>query len=493
MYKIEAQKQTELYDFSGGGPMKPANFIRIIMGILIIPFLGSLLVLQPQEIQAQESGYIGVSEKFSQKELAQMLAPIALYPDVLLTQVLMASTYPIEVIQADRWVKKNPEAKGQTLDDALLTEDWDPSVKALCHFPSVLALMSEQISETTNIGNAFLAQEDEVMDMIQELRAKAHAQGNLNTTKEQKVIIEKETIIIEPADPLIVYVPYYDPLYIYGPWWYPGYPPYYWGPSRVSLGIGISYWPGFYFGFAFGNWSYFDWHQHYIFIDVYKRPRFVHRDRWRRDPGRWIHTPRHRRGVAYRDKSTARKFGQLPRPVRKFTPDTRGFPERRNLDREMVRRFDDRSRIDRNIRSERTRTERAGSELRRLERDRELQQPSDLGARIERPQRDQQQQTRVVPGRTGQPRIERDLQLQQRVDRARRTGERLERQQRQKSRENVFNSVESGRREIKSSTRGRSSRQGLDRNYRERSRSKDDFQYGREERGNRDDRGRNRR
>ena len=106
------------------------------------------------------------------------------------------------------------------------------------------------------------------MDMIQELRAKAHAHGNLNTNKEQKIIIEKETIIIEPADPLVVYVPYYDPFYIYGPWWYPGYPPYYWGPSRVGLGVGISYWPGFYFGFAFGNWSYFDWHRHYIFIDV---------------------------------------------------------------------------------------------------------------------------------------------------------------------------------------------------------------------------------
>ncbi len=474
--------------------MRAANIIRMIMGILIIPFLGSLLVLQPQEIQAQESGYIEVSEKFSQEELAQMLAPIALYPDVLLTQVLMASTYPIEVIQADRWVKKNPEVKGQALDDALLTEDWDPSVKALCHFPSVLALMSEQIFETTNIGNAFLAQEDKVMDMIQELRAKAHAQGNLNTTKEQKVIIEKETIIIEPADPLVVYVPYYDPFYIYGPWWYPGYPPYYWGPSRVGLGVGISYWPGFYFGFAFGNWSYFDWHRHYIFIDVDRRPRFVHRDRWRRDPGRWIHTPRHRRGVAYRDKSTARKFGQLPRPVREFTPDTRGFPERRNLDRDWVRHFDDRSRIDRDTRRERIRTERAGPEQQRLERDRQLQQPSDLGAQtIERRQGDQQQQIRVVPGRTGQPRIERDLQLQQRVDRARRIGERLERQQRQKSRENVFNSVERGRREIKSSTRGRSSRQGLDRNYREMNRSKDYFQDSREERGNRDDRSRNRR
>ena len=313
--------------------MRSAKLINLITGFFIISFLVIFQLISVQRIQAQDSDSLEPSEKFSREELAQMLAPVALYPDVLLSQVLMASTYPIEVIEADRWVKKNPELKDDVLDEALLNENWDPSVKALCHFPSVLALMSERISETTNIGNAFLVQEDEVIDMIQELRAKAQAQGNLASNSEQKIIVEKETIIIEPADPRVIYVPYYDPYYVYGSWWYPAYPPYYWGPSRVGLGVGISYWPGFYFGFAFGGWSYFDWHRHHIFIDVHKRPRYVRHDRWRSEPGRWNHLPRHRKGVAYRDKYTARKYGQYPHRTREFKPATRGFPSRENRNR----------------------------------------------------------------------------------------------------------------------------------------------------------------
>lgn len=205
--------------------MKAATIFHLTLGLLIIFFFS----LPPQSL-AQDSSYLEPSAKYREEELAQMLAPIALYPDALLSQVLMASTYPLEVIEADRWVRRNPELKDKSLEAALLSEAWDPSVKALCHFPSILALMSERITETTNLGNAFLAQEAEVMDMVQELRAKANAQGNLTTTSEQKVIVEKETIIIEPADPRVIYVPYYDPFYIYGSWWYPAYPPYYWGP-----------------------------------------------------------------------------------------------------------------------------------------------------------------------------------------------------------------------------------------------------------------------
>jgi len=465
--------------------MRSANIINIIIGILLIPFLGSLFVLQPQKILAQEGGNPEVSEKFSREELTQMLAPIALYPDVLLTQVLMASTYPIEVIQADRWVKKNSKLEGQALDDELLEEDWDPSVKALCHFPTVLALMSERIAETTNIGNAFLAQEDEVMDMVQELRDKAHDQGNLASNREQKVIIEKETIIIEPADPQIIYVPYYDPYSIYGPWWYPLYPPYYWGPSRISIGVGISYWPGFYFGFAFGNWSYFDWHRHRIFIDAYKRPRFVRRNRWRRDPGHWTHIPKHRRGVAYRDITTARKFGQFPRRTREFRPETRGFPERHDRNRERVRSLDDRRRIDRDLSRERTRLERVGPERRRIESERQLPQRTVTPQRqaTERPQRDPQERPRMTPEPTRQPR----------VDRQRRTEEQLEYRQQQRSLENVFNSVEGGNREIESSKRGRSSRQSFERQRSYRNRPGDDSPGRNQDRGDRDDRSRNRR
>jgi hypothetical protein len=277
--------------------MKAANLFSLAR-VFILPFLVSGLVLVPGFSRAQESGYPAPAEIYSREELTQMLAPIALYPDALLSQVLMASTYPIEVIEADRWIRMNPGLRDESLDAALLDQDWDPSVKALCHFPDILALMSERIAETTNLGNAFLIQEEEVMGLVQELRARAYAQSNLTTSAEQKVIVERDTIIIEPVNPRVIYVPYYDPYYVYGSWWYPAYPPYYWGPPGARLGLGIYYWPGFHFGFTFGTWSYFDWHRHTIHIDVHKRPRFVRHDRWVEKPGRWQHSPKHRRGVA---------------------------------------------------------------------------------------------------------------------------------------------------------------------------------------------------
>jgi hypothetical protein len=212
--------------------MKKATIFHLVLGLLIIPLAASCLVLTPRLAMAQYqyAPYSEASENFSREELAQLLAPIALYPDPLLSQILMASTYPIEVIEADRWVSRNPQLQGDALDWALVERDWDPSVKALCHFPSILALMSERIAETTDLGNAFLAQEAEVMAMVQDLRATAYAQGNLTTNAQQTVIVERETIIIEPANPRVIYVPYYDPYYVYGSWWYPAYPPYFWGP-----------------------------------------------------------------------------------------------------------------------------------------------------------------------------------------------------------------------------------------------------------------------
>lgn len=469
--------------------MKAATIFHLALGLLIISFFS----LPPQSL-AQDSDYLEPSEKYSREELAQMLAPIALYPDALLSQVLMASTYPIEVIEADRWVKRNPKLKGEAVDAALLDKDWDPSVKAICHFPSILALMSERITETTNLGNAFLAQEAEVMDMVQELRAKAYAQGNLTTTSDQKVVVEKETIIIEPADPRVIYVPYYDPFYIYGPWWYPAYPPYYWGPPGVSTGI--SYWPGFYFGFAFGTWSYFDWHQHYIFIDVHKRPRYVRNGRWISTPGRWYHAPRHRRGVAYRDKPTARKYGQYPYRSRDFRPDTRGFPELRDRDRRIDDRTridrnkggDDRSRIDRD-RQERQRVERDKQPRERVEVERKERERADLDKQIrERAERDRQMRQRVDREQQERERVEREQQMRQPADQERQAQQRVEGEQQQRRRDdNVFNRVEDGRMERQSSERGRASRQGWGNG------SRGTGPSGGDARGGRDDRGRNRR
>jgi hypothetical protein len=432
--------------------MKAGTISHLFLILFILFFLFPGPVLSQQEVQAPDSSILEPSPKYNREELAQMLAPIALYPDALLSQVLMASTYPIEIIMADRWIKKNPELMGDALDNALLTKEWDPSVKAICHFPAILALMSERIGETTNIGNAFLAQEDEVMNMVQELRAKAYAQGNLTTNAEQKITVEKETIIIEPANPQVLYVPYYDPYYVYGAWWYPAYPPYYWGPSRVGLGVGISYWPGFYFGFAFGSWSYFDWHNHYIYIDGHKQPRYVRRDRWGVTPGPWHHTPIHRRGVAYRDKPTALKYGQYPSGTRRFRPDTRGFPSGFPRSREQTRHLDSRGGTDQHRFGGNARTGTIS--------------PPPIHQRVESlPQTRRQSE----PGRQERQRVESTLQNQQRAEYSRQRqqpasnssqpGPRMQRDQQQRSRDNVFNRVNNGRMERESSQRGQYSRQ----------------------------------
>jgi len=392
---------------------------------------------------------------FSSEQLAQMLAPIALYPDPLLSQILMASTYPIEVIEADRWVKKNPGLKGGSLDDALQAMDWDPSVKALCHFPTVLAMMSERIGEITNLGNAVLAQEDDVMAMIQELRNRAYAQGNLKSSPEQKVILEKKTIIIEPANPQIIYLPYYDPLYMYGPWWYPAYPPYYWGPVGVSIGVGFYYWPGLYFSFAFGDWCYFDWPHHYIYIDVHKRPHYVRRDRWGTRSGRWTHIPLHRRGVAYRDTYTARKFGQYRTRTRTLDRNVRGYPEHQEINRE---------RLERDLRT-RERQTTVNRPRRQAEQPRQFQPQAEQQRQQFRPRVEERNQTRQQAEQPRQLRPQTRQQEQQfrpRIEERTKVRQQQVEQQRAVPRQpdrNVFNRVEEGNMERQSSERGNWSRQ----------------------------------
>lgn len=484
--------------------MKAATIYRLAIGLIIACSFVFGYALLPTQVQAQENGYAETSNTYSREELAQMLAPIALYPDALLSQILMASTYPIELIEADRWRKNNSYLQDEALDNALTAQSWDPSVKALCHFPDLLALMSERIGETTDLGNAFLAQEAEVMDTVQQLRAAAYAQGNLPSNDRQTVVVEKETIIIEPADPRIIYVPYYDPYTIYGRWWYPAYAPWYWGPPGVSIGFGLYYWPGFYFSFSYGNWCYFDWHRHYIHIDIHKRPRYGRHDRWIAKPGRWQHAPAHRRGVAYRDRHTAQRYGQAPRAVQ-YRRDTRGFPQRQELNR--TGRSIDRNRLERQ-RIDRQRVERTPQTRQRLdtqrqrapviERNRQVQTRTETNRSIrtkierERQQRDKittetRQQRRidrsqptVTRRQAKQPqrvRVERDratrqpaLRSQPRQQRVEQTAprQRIERQQqRRQPRDNAFNRVDQGIKERRSSERGRSSWTGRPGNTRD--------------------------
>ncbi len=178
---------------------------------------------------------------YKQEELNQILAPIALYPDDLIAQILMASTYPLEVVEAARWVKANPNLKGSQLTAALEKQNWDPSVKSLVNFPQVLTMMNDKLDWTQKMGDAFLAQQKDVMNTIQSLRAKAQAQGNLKTTKEQKVVVQDQVIVIQPADPQVVYVPTYNPTVVYGAWPYPAYPPYFLLPARIHGRRGYVY------------------------------------------------------------------------------------------------------------------------------------------------------------------------------------------------------------------------------------------------------------
>jgi len=265
-----------------GGTMRAATLIIRGLAWMIIA-----LLFIPSGISAQDFEQPEQTDRFRKEELDQMLAPIALYPDSLIAQILMASTYPLEIVQAERWVEQNKTLTGDSLDDALKEKSWDPSIKSLCHFPDVLFSMSDKLDQTSKLGDAFLSQNDDVMATIQQLRRKAETQGNLKTTKEQKVIHEEDAIRIEPATRHVVYVPVYDPLYVYGPWWHSAYLPYYWyhPPGVIITGGFITFGPRFFVGIDLFSWSWFDWHRHYIYVDVHKARRF-HRFRQRHDSGR---------------------------------------------------------------------------------------------------------------------------------------------------------------------------------------------------------------
>jgi hypothetical protein len=311
---------------------------RGICARLLLWSLVLLLAAPPGGIMAQ-SPDSGGQTIFRQEELDQMLAPIALYPDELLVQVLMAATYPLEVVIAYRWVQKNPNVKGDQLAAALEQQAWDPSVKSLVNFPSVLQVMNERLEWTQKLGDAFLAQKDQVMDTVQMLRQKAQAQGGLSTTSEQRVIVEPQTqtIVIEPAVPQVVYVPVYDPTIIYGPWWWPAYPPYYYHPRGAVIagrviGFGLGVTVGVAWGYAWGG---FNWHHHDVVINVTRnvyinnridRTRYVsHVTTGSGGQGMWRHDPGHRGGVAYRSPSVAQQFGRGPLPGADARRDLREF------------------------------------------------------------------------------------------------------------------------------------------------------------------------
>lgn len=250
--------------------------------------------------------------QFSQAELDQMLAPIALYPDAMLSQMLMAATYPLEVVEAARWSRANPELKGDAAVRAAGDQGWDPSVASLVAFPDVLATMDQKLDWTQRLGDAFLVQQAQVMDTVQSLRGKAEQAGNLKSNAQVAIAQDEGAIAIDPVDPQVVYIPYYDPNVVYGAWWWPDYPPVLWAPwPDYGWYDGFAWGLGFGVGadFFFGGW---DWPHHRVFIhDPHHRqphdPRRPHPE----DRQAWQHDPAHRHGVPYRNATLNQQFGRV--------------------------------------------------------------------------------------------------------------------------------------------------------------------------------------
>ena len=250
------------------------------------------------------------------EQLDSLVAPIALYPDPLLAQVLAASTYPLEIIQLQQWLAKNPGLKDQALVDAVAKQPWDPSVQSMAAFPDVVKRLADDVQWTTDLGNAFLAQQSDVMDAAQRMRKKAKDNGALETNEQQKVetqVVEtKEVIVIESANPEVIYVPSYSPTVVYGPPVYPYppiyYPPYPPGAAFVSFSFGVMWgaaWGGSCCGCGWGGND--------IDINVDNNFNRNNINSGNRGDGNWNHNSQHRGGAPYADKATANKYGGTAR------------------------------------------------------------------------------------------------------------------------------------------------------------------------------------
>lgn len=301
---------------------------------LLIPLLGCALLTRGLSFRAQGNLY-------SPGQINQMVAPIALYPDALMSQVLMAATLPNQVTETDQWVQANPGLTGSALDDALATATWDPSVIALCKFPTVLDRMARNITWTTDLGNAFLNQKTDVMDAVQALRSAAYRNGHLRTTPQERVVVQGPDIVIQPYTPDVIYVPAYQPAVVYGPLW--SYPTYYY-PDVWAPWPGYSFVNGFAWGlgFAVGNVLFggCDWGNHNVYVNntvimnnaIYHNTPYYRGDYGRGGYGRqpWVHHPdrvnyaRGGTGAPYGGRSYDRVHGVRREPA--ALHGTGGYP-----------------------------------------------------------------------------------------------------------------------------------------------------------------------
>jgi hypothetical protein len=287
--------------------------MRVIARAIVLAFLCSILAAPFAVRAVAQSSPAPAGELLKAEQLDQLVAQIALYPDSLLAEVLMASTYPLEIVSADRWVKQNSKLKDEALKTAAEKQGWDESIVSLTATPEVLAMMSTQLDWTQQLGDAVLAQQPDVMDAIQRLRAKAQEQKKLVTTEQQKVTVtqqqNKQIIVIEPTNPATIYVPYYDPAVVYGAWPYPAYPPYYYPPPGYIAGAAIATGVAFGVGYAVGRWASggnywgggFGWGNNDINIDNSTNINI--------DRKKFEHNAEHRHGVKYKNANVENKFG----------------------------------------------------------------------------------------------------------------------------------------------------------------------------------------
>src|SRR6267154_321430 len=315
--------------------MKPRIFQsrfrrKLFHGVTAILCIGlwqsTCSIAQAQQAQSQEMTTTTTSDteqapKLPNDQLDSLVAPIALYSDPLLAQTLAASTYPLEVIQLQQWMAKNPDLKDKALADAVSKQPWDPSIQSLVEFPDVVQRMAGNVQWTTDLGNAFLAQQSDVMDAVQRMRAKAQGTGNLKTSAQSVVKTDtvssgKQVIEIQQANPDVVYVPSYDPTVVYGaapveypyyPYTYPGYVPgtaLAWG---AGIALGAAAW-----GAWGGNWGNCDWNGGNVNINNnnnFNKNNNFNRNVSRQGQGNWQHNAQHRGNAPYGNRQTANKYG----------------------------------------------------------------------------------------------------------------------------------------------------------------------------------------
>jgi len=293
--------------------------VRQALCLVCVSFLAGGLLVAQQPAPPAPGAAQAPAPLLSPQQLDTLVAPVALYPDRLLGQILAASTYPLEIAEAAQWLQQNGNLQGQQLVDAARQQNWDPSIQALVVFPDVLNRLASDIRWTTDLGNAFLAQQADVMTAVQRMRGRAQAAGKLRSNPQQTVTTETQgdqsAIDIQPANPEVVYVPYYNPQYIWGPPAYGYYPP--WDYADIGFGYGYGFGPGIYIGGFFGGlgwggWGWgCGWFNHGIFLNAGFFNHYGFGWRGYGGGGVWAHNASHRLGVAYPNRALGQRYGAV--------------------------------------------------------------------------------------------------------------------------------------------------------------------------------------